>query len=107
MNVSLDATSGMATSIEAFPQNAAILSKSKNDCSAKKLADNNVPANVPQVPNVTRWFGQLSMLKAFQKVERGMKLHVASQCHRLEELPRLYRLAHTLPVTVSLVMLGK
>ena len=34
--------------------------------------------NVPQVPNVTRWFGQLSMLKTFQKVERGMKLHIAN-----------------------------
>ena len=34
--------------------------------------------NVPKVPNVTRWFGQLSMLKTFQKVEHGMKLHIAN-----------------------------
>ena len=59
--------------------NAVILSKSKNNCLAyrKICTNNNVPAKVPQFPNDTRWFGQLSMLKTFQKVESGMKLHIA------------------------------
>ena len=75
----INATPGMKTSIEAFQRNAAILSKSKNERSAfkKMCTENNVPSNVPQVPNITRWFGQLAMLKTFQKVERGMKLHIA------------------------------
>ena len=70
-------TPGMQKSIQAFRQNAAILSRSKKERQAfrKACEANQIPACIPPCNNETRWFGELTMLETFLKVEEGMKFH--------------------------------
>ena len=73
-------TPGMEKTLDKFKANAAILSRSKNERTAfrKICKTNHVPEIIPPVPNATRWFGLLKMLEGFLKVEKGMKLHIAT-----------------------------
>ena len=73
-------TPGMEKTLKAFRENAAILSRSKNERTAFRriCQTNDVPAIIPPVPNDTRWFAMLAMMVAFLKVEKGVKLYAAT-----------------------------